>query len=269
MLSAGALRAHLLATRLAGPVGTSRERSLRRYRLFAAREPRALTGIEPEGDWPFPRVLELMAARCGVSADPRSAEGADTIDPDRTLRALDRFAAHLARAVRDRAPVLLGTGRPRALLPFYADLAEALSAAGCAVLTPGEGRSVDITTRFGLRLHRLMYVRGVAVARPVESGRHGDSWGETVHSALPARVALGALADGGGVLPGLVVGDRGWLCAAAQAGFTAVGVAGADAPAAFVGEAEGSVGSVVPMDDGVYADSCLPLTRYVLNKVHL
>lgn len=55
VLSTGALRAHLLAARLAGPVATSREESLRSYRLFAARDPRVMLGLDPE--WAGARVI--------------------------------------------------------------------------------------------------------------------------------------------------------------------------------------------------------------------
>ena len=62
---------YLPAAGLAGVVGTSRERSLRSYRLFAARDPRLLIGIDPRGNWAEPELLALMAEKCGVSADPR------------------------------------------------------------------------------------------------------------------------------------------------------------------------------------------------------
>src|SRR3954447_20173025 len=89
VLSTAALRAHLLAARLAGPVATSREESLRSYRLFAARDPRALLGLDPEWTWRQRDLIELMADKCGVSADPRHVSGQDVIDPERTLTALD------------------------------------------------------------------------------------------------------------------------------------------------------------------------------------
>lgn len=54
MSSPAPLRAHLVAAGLAGVVATSREESLRSYRLFAARDPRVLIGIDPEGAWEFP-----------------------------------------------------------------------------------------------------------------------------------------------------------------------------------------------------------------------
>ncbi|GAA4785171.1 phosphatase [Streptomyces ziwulingensis] len=269
MVTPGQLRAHLLKARLAGVVATSREVSLRNYRLFAARDPRAMMGIDPEGAWPHRDLLGLMADRCGVSADPRHTSGQDVIDPGRTLSALDAFAGRLAAAARDRAPVLLGTGHPHCLLGFYAALADALSTAGCAVLTPAQGRRVDITTRFGLRTHNLDYVRGVALVREDTGERSGGEPGAHTHSPLPVRTALAGAAEAGEGLPELVIGDHGWVCGAGQLGFEAIGLADTDDPALFVGQAEGSVSVVVPLDDGVRSDYYLPLTRYVLKRACL
>jgi hypothetical protein len=269
VLTPAALRAHLLAARLAGVVATSRERSLRSYRLFAARDPRVLIGVDPEGAWGQRDLIALMADRCGVSADPWHISGHDVIDPERTLAALDAFAERLAAVARRGGPVLLGTGHPHRLLDFYAALADALSAAGCAVLTPAQGRCVDITTRFGLRTHNLAYVRGVALVRAPGASRPGCEPGAHTHSPLPVRTALAAAAEGGGPLPELVIGDHGWVCGAGQLGFEAIGLADTDDPAPFVGEAEGSVSVVVPLDDAVRSAYYRPLTRYVLNRACL
>ncbi|WP_328341925.1 phosphatase [Streptomyces violaceus] len=269
MLTIAALRAHLLAARLAGTVATSREESLRSYRLFAARDPRVLIGLDPEGAWSQRELLELMADRCGVSADSRRTSGQDVIDPQRTVVALDAFAERLADVAQRSAPVLLGTGHPHRLLGFYAALADALSAAGCAVLTPAQGRCIDITTRFGLRTYNLDYVRGVALVRASGVERPGCEPGAHTHSPLPVRTALAAAAEAGGPLPELVIGDHGWVCGAGQLGFEAIGPADTDDPAPFVGQAEGSVSVVVPLDDGVRSDYYLPLTRYVLNRACL
>ncbi|MGW2282918.1 phosphatase [Streptomyces sp. NPDC001770] len=269
MLSIGALRAHLLAARLAGPVATSREDSLRSYRLFAAGDPRATLGVRPEGVWGAREVLGLMAERCGVSGDPRQVSGADTIDPERTLAGLDAFAERLAEVAARRASVLFGTGHPERLTGFYAGLADALSAAGCTVLTPARGRSVDITTRFGVRPHRLDYVRGVAFVRePGARGGPGGTGAHT-HSPLPVRAALESAAEDVGGLPHLVIGDHGWACGAGQLGIEAMGPADVNDPALFVGEAEGRVSVAVPVDDAVAAEHYLPLTRYVLNRARL
>ncbi|MET9758802.1 phosphatase [Streptomyces sp. NPDC006372] len=269
MLTPESLCAHLVGARLAGTVATSREESLRSYRLFAARDPRVLLGIDPERVWEQRDLIDLMADRCGVSVDFRRTSGQDVIDPAKTLSALDAFAERLAGAAGRRAPVLFGTGHPHRLLGFYAALADALSAAGCEVLTPAQGRCVDITTRFGLRTYNLDYVRGVALVRAPGTERPGCEPGAHTHSPLPVRTVLAVAAEAGGPLPELVIGDHGWVCGAGQLGFEAIGPADTDDPAPFVGEAEGSVSVVVPLDDGVRSDYYLPLTRYVLNRACL
>ncbi|KMS68049.1 hypothetical protein ACM01_40610 [Streptomyces viridochromogenes] len=269
MVSTGALRAHLLAARLAGSVATSREASLRSYRLFAARDPRVLIGLDPVWPWGLRDLIELMADRCGVSADPDCVSGLDVIDPERTLSGLSAFADRVGEAAQRRAPVLLGTGHPHRLLGFYAALADALSAAGCAVLTPAHGRCVDITTRFGLRTYNLDYVRGVALVREAGAPSPRRETGAHTHSPLPVRTALAGAAEAGGPLPELVIGDHGWVCGAGQLGFEAIGLADTNDPALFVGEAEGTVSAVVPLDDAVRSDYYRPLTRYVLNRACL
>ncbi|MFE1444263.1 phosphatase [Streptomyces sp. NPDC058739] len=269
MVSRRALREHLLAARIAGAVATSREESLRSYRLFAARDPRVLIGLDPECAWGIRELIALMAEKCGVSADPARTSGHDVIDPHRTLTALDAFADRVGAAARRRAPVLLGTGHPHRLLGFYATLADALSTAGCAVLTPATGRCIDITTRFGLRTHTLDYVRGVALVRKSRPGSPGCATGAHTHSPLPVRTALAAAAEAGGPLPELVIGDHGWVCGAGQLGFEAIGLADTDDPALFVGEAEGVVSVAVPLDDAVRSAYYRPLTRYVLKRACL
>jgi len=250
-------------------VATSREESLRSYRLFAARDPRALIGIDPEWAWTERDLIGLMADKCGVSGNPRHRTGRDVIDPERTLAALDAFADRLAAVAQRSGAVLLGTGHPHRLLGFYAAFADALSAAGCTVLTPAHGRRVDITTRFGLRTHNLEYVRGVALVRAPEAKSSGGEPGAHTHSPLPVRTALAAAAESGGPLPELVIGDHGWVCGAGQLGFEAMGPADTNDPALFVGEAEGVVSVAVPLDDAVRSDYYRPLTRYVLNRACL
>ncbi|MFI9203806.1 phosphatase [Streptomyces sp. NPDC053048] len=264
-----ALRAHLLAARLAGDIATQRERSLNRYRMFAARDPRALIGLEPKYDWRFADLLHLMSQRCGVSADPKHTSGHDVIDPDRTMVALDAFADRLATVAAAGSPVLVGTGHPHRLLGFYAALAAGLSAAGCDVLTPAQGQSVDITTRFGVRTYNLDYVRGVALMREPGARKPRSEPGAHTHSPLPVRTALAVAAGGDGPLPALVIGDHGWVCGAGQLGIEAIGLADSDDPALFVGEAEGRVSVAVPLDDTVRSDYYRPLTRYVLNRACL
>ncbi|WP_340376972.1 phosphatase [Streptomyces sp. SS7] len=265
----GGIRGYLLGVGLAGVVGTAREVSLRRYRGFAVRDPRVLIGVCPEGDWGVDELVALMAEKCGVSDDPLCVSGQDVIDPERTVAALDAFGKRLGAVAQRGGSVLLGTGHPDRLLGFYAGLADALSAVGVSVLTPAQGRCVDITTRFGLRTCHLDYVGGVGVVRERDGEHAGCATPVHSHSPLPVRVALGAAAEEGGVLPDLVIGDHGWVCGAGQLGVEAIGLADTDDPALFVGEAEGAVSVVVPLDDGVRSDYYLPLTRYVLNRACL
>ncbi len=264
MVSVGALRAHLVASGLAGRVRTPREKSLVSYRLFAARDPRHTCGLDPEGEWGAPQLLRLMSERCGVSSDPGETSGRDVIDPDCTLAALDAFAERLARAAHDRVPVLLGTGHPHRLLGFYASLAAALSSAGCPVLTPHYGQCMPMSTHFGVREHRLAYVGGVAVVRS-----EGAERGAHTHSPLPVRAALAGVVEGGGTLPGLVVGDHGFVCGAGQLGIESIGLADSDDPAVFVAEAEGRVSVAVPLADTAPAGHYHLVSRYVLTRAWL
>jgi hypothetical protein len=251
------LRDHLVRTRIAGDVATTREDNLFKYGLLAARIPKAMFGLQPEGRWSLDDVLDLMVDRVGVSPDRRHLRGADRIDPDLTLDALDRMAAHLSRAGRERSRVLLATGHPAGLLPVHIAVAAALRAAGATVLTPGAGTTYQATTRFGRVSRHVRYVQDVAV---VSSG--GDL--NHTHSPQPMRGLLAALQDDGQRPPDLVVADHGWAGAAGQAGIATVGFADCNDPALFVGEAEGTVAVSVPLDDNVQPQHYAPMTAYLL-----
>ncbi len=105
--------------------------------------------------------------------------------------------------------------------------------------------------------------------REPDAESSGCETGAHTHSPLPVRTALAAAAESGGPLPELVIGDHGWVCGAGQLGCEVIGLADTDDPALFVGEAEGAVSVVVPLDDAVRSDYYRPLTRYVLNRACL
>ncbi|MHC5902477.1 phosphatase [Streptomyces sp. S6] len=269
MFSAEALREYLVGVGISGEVGTERERSLRNYRLFVQGDPRVRLGVVPRGVWGMGDVVRVMADECGVSDDLGVVSGRDWIEPAKTVAGLDAFADRIRDVALRNGGVLVGTGHPGRLGGFYRGIVDALSTAGCEVLTPAKGLSVDMTTRFGLRTHILEYVRGVG--RLLEPGveEAGPEAGAHTHSPLPVRLALEALAAAGKRLPDLVIGDHGWVCGAGQLGCEAIGLADTDDPAVFVGQAEGVVSVAVPVDDGVRSDYYLPLTRYVLNRACL
>ena len=267
-----ALVEHLLSSGIAGTVATSRENNLLHYRLMADRDPYYLLGLDPSAGWTAASVLELMAERVGVSPDPRRRFGTDTIDPERTLDALDRYAdragsggaARRDRAVRHRPsaqsrPALPGVRR-RAARPRLHD--------------PARGRGLELRRVHQVRpeaadhrVLRLLQPRGpsptggdVAVLEDAGGPVHS-------HAPRPIRATFAALAAAGRALPDLVVADHGWCGGAAQAGADAVGFADCNDPALFVGEREGVVRVAVPLDDGLEPEDYAPIGAYVLARL--
>ncbi len=258
-----ALREHLVASRIAGNVATTRQNNLENFARMSWREPNYLFGIEPVGAWSFDDVLALMAARCGVSPDPEHRSGQDTIDPDLTLRRLEAMAERIALAAARRERVLLATGHPYGLRPVHNAMATALLAAGCTLLAPAAGWEHPAGTPYGSDNHRISYIdSGVAVMSGRLALRH-------THSPEPMRAALAALAAAGDPPPDLVVADHGWAGAAGQAGIDAVGFADSNDPALFVGEAEGKVAVCVPLDDNVAPHLYDPMIAYLLDHAGL
>ncbi len=255
------LRAHLIASRIAGDIATTRQENLHHYGEMSDREPHYLFGLEPAGRWTRADVLALMAERCGVSPDPAYLTGRDTIDPVRTLDRLEAMAARVAEAVRLRERVIVATGHPVGLRPTHTALARALREADCPVLTPAAGwaHRGDPWDGDGT----LGYVEDVAVLLgPAGIPRH-------THSPVLLEAMLEELRVTGEAPPELVIADHGWAGAAGQAGIDAVGFADSNDPALFVGEAEGRVRVAVPLDDNVAAHLYAPLTAYLLDRAGL
>lgn len=247
------LRAHLVASRIAGDVDTPRSSNITNARRMAERDPRYLFGLEPEGVWEFEDVLALMAARVGISPDV-AYEGVDRIDPDATIDRLDAMAVRLAQAADRRERVLVATGHPAGLLAVHLGVAAALLRAGATVLTPAAGagyQTLDGSDR------EIRHLGGVLMVSSRGELRH-------THSATPVHLALAALAEERQDPPDLVVGDHGWAGGAAQAGVDTVGFADSNDPALFVGEAEGRVSVCVPLDDNVLPHLYEPLTAHLV-----
>ena len=262
------LLAHLTASGIAGRVATPRENNLLHYRLLADRDPYYLLGLDPSGDWTAESVLELMADRVGVDPDPGHRLGGDTIGPELTVDALDRYADRLAAAALRRETVYFASGHPLQLGPLYQRLADALREYGCRILRAGAGWGYDANTRYGPKRLTIGYS---ATFGPDGSGDVAalEDAGGPVHShaARPIRATFAALAAAGEPLPDLVVADHGWCGGAAQAGVDAIGFADCNDPALFVGEYEGVVRVAVPLDDGLEPAAYEPLGDYVLGRV--
>ncbi|MEV6009356.1 phosphatase [Streptomyces sp. NPDC051976] len=244
------LAEHLIRTRIAGDVATSRENNLDHFRALAEGNRYYWFGLELGDRWTdLSAVLELMAERCGVVASPKHRHGQDTIDPELTIDALDRMADVLHKAAENGSRVLLATGHPAGLFAVHHALADALRAAGCTLITPPDHLYAD-----GGEIRHLASV----------SMLHRGGGLAHTHSPDPMREILEALERAGEPLPDLVVADHGWAGYAGGQGIDTVGFADCNDPALFVGEAEGSVLVTVPLDDNVPPHLYAPLTAYLL-----
>ncbi|WP_084956000.1 phosphatase [Thermoactinospora rubra] len=256
MLSRDELREHLIRTRIAGDVATSRENNLDHYASLANRDPSYTFGLSFEQEWSFRDILALMAKSVGVSPDPAHHAGQDTIDPDRTIDALDAMADRIAAALRKDSPKLLfATGHPTGLLAIHLELARLARERGATLLSPAEGWAY-YGSGFGRR-RVIRYLGDVAML---------DDRGGFVHThdAAPMEAMIAAM---GGERPDLVVADHGWAGAAAEAGIPTVGFADSNDPALFLGEAEGKIDVVVPLDDNVLPRYYSPLTEWLVTGV--
>ena len=250
------LREHLLHSRIAGPVATPRAGNIGNIRKMLARDADYWFGVELDREWTLEQVVALLATRVGIDPDPSRETGADTIDPDRCLDALDQVADHLAKLAADGGRVLLATGHPTGLLAMFMAIAEALSQAGVTVMTPSAEAWVTVNDT----QRRVRYVGSVATI-----GTGGDLL--HTHSPQPMQAMLAGLQRRGEPLPDLVVADHGWAGAAGQAGVPTVGFADTNDPALFVAEAQGSQRAVVPLDDNVAPASYEPIAAYLLRNV--
>ena len=259
MLSRDELREHLVRTRIAGEVATPRENNLDHYRSVANKDPYYLFGLTTLRPWPYQDVLAQMVKSAGVIADPGHREGQDTIDPDLTIDALDAMADRIAAALSEPNPRLLfATGHPTGLLVIHLALARLARERGATLLTPAEDWAYW-GAGFG-RKRKIRYLEDVAML---------DDRGGFVHThdAEPMEAMLAELTARGEGRPDLVIADHGWAGAAGDHGIPTVGFADSNDPALFLGEAEGKIDVVVPLDDNVLPRYYAPLTERLVTRV--
>ncbi|MFD1544373.1 phosphatase [Nonomuraea guangzhouensis] len=255
MLSRDQLREHLIRTRIAGEVATSRENNLDHYSSAANRDPYYLLGLTLEQPWSFRDVLAQMAKSAGVKADPGHRWGQDTIDPDLTIDALDAMADRIAGVLsRENPRLLFATGHPTGLLAVHLPLARFAVERGATLLTPAEGWTYS-GSGFG-RARKIRYLQDIAML---------DDKGGFVHThdSAPMERMLTVLGDAS---PDLVIADHGWAGAAGEAGVPTVAFADSNDPGLFLGEAEGKIDVVVPLDDNVLPRHYAPLTAHLVTR---
>ena len=240
------LRDHLIATRIAGEVATTRQHNLGNIRKMLDREWDYWFGVELTKDWSADDVLAILAEQVGIDPDPGRTHGVDRIDPDLTMDALDRCRDRLALAMQRRERVLVATGHPTGVLSMHLAVAAALAAAGCELLTPAAGRAVD-------GRGRIRYLNSVAMLSNGADFLH-------THAAEPMQLMLDCPP-----LPDLVFADHGFAGVAAERGIDTIGFADSNDPALFVAVAEGKLAIAVPLDDNVAPVDYLPIASYLLD----
>lgn len=256
MLSRDQLREHLVRSRIAGDVATPRENNLDHYSSLANGDSHYMLGLTFDQPWSYRDILALMAKSAGVVADPGHRWGQDTIDPDLTIDAVDAMAERIAAVLSRPSPrILFATGHPTGLLAIHLPLALLCAERGARLVTPAEGWTYS-GSAFG-RSRRIRYLQDVAML---------DDRGGFVHThdAAPMRHMIEEL---GGEPPDLVIADHGWAGAAGEAGVPTVAFADSNDPGLFVGEAEGKIDVVVPLDDNVLPRYYAPLTDRLVTQV--
>ncbi|MFG1705518.1 phosphatase [Nonomuraea sp. M3C6] len=256
MLSRDELREHLVYSRIAGDVATSRENNLDHYSSLANGDPYYMLGLTFDQPWSYRDILALMAKSAGVVSDPDHRWGQDTIDPDLTIDAIDAMAERVAAVLARQSPrIMFATGHPTGLLAIHMPLARLCAERGALLMTPAEGWTYA-GSNFG-RPRRIRYLEDIAML---------DDRGGFVHThdAAPMRHML---AECDGDAPDLVIADHGWAGAAGEAGVPTVSFADSNDPGLFVGEAEGKIDVVVPLDDNVLPRYYAPLTARLVTQV--
>lgn len=253
MTGAPDLRAHLVASRIAGEVATPRADNWRNAARMVEGRTTYDFGLRPLRAWTTEQVMAVMARRCGTHPDLAVLDGVDTIDPDLTIAQLERWRERLAKAAAGGERVLLATGHPTGILVIHLQVAAALRAAGAQVLVPALDWTWDWPDDWGR--DRARHVRALNGVHVLASG------GELLHTHQPEPMqALLAVLD---APPDLVVADHGWAGAAAEAGIETLAMADCNDPALFVAEEEGKPVVTVPLDDNVPPPLYDPLSAYV------
>jgi Phosphatase len=257
------LHRYLVESHLAGDILTTRESNTSHAARFAAGVDAYLFGLPPLRPWSYEEVIALMAERAGIDPDHARRSGADTIDPNKTVGALDRFRERVAQAAERKERVILASGHPHGVIEVQLALVPALERAGCAVLTPAAGRHFTVETTYADADadRQVSYLGGVATC--------ADRFGVDVHSHSPVamELMLKALASDGADPPDLVIADHGFAGAAAAAGIDVVCFADSNDPGLFVGEAEGRVLVTVPIDDNLNPRLYDRVSEYVLEAL--
>lgn len=253
------LIAHLEATRITGDVATPREANLRNIQDFLASSEHQFMGITPRPEDTWDSVFALMVEEVGIDPDPTHIQGHDTISAQLCVDALERYAHIFGEVVHQRGHILFATAHPAAMPAVYAPMAAAARMHGAEVLTISGGIPWDTGD--------VRAVGDVVMVEQYGGLRH-------THRPEPMDLALDQLeaahqADSTAPLPDLVVTDHGMAGAAGTRGYRVIAVGDCNDPAVFVGQAQGAIDVVVPLDDNVPPHAYEPMTQFILAQAGL
>jgi hypothetical protein len=252
---------YLVEARLAGDVDTTRESNYEHARAFAAGVVPFQFGLPPRRVWTLAEVIGVMAARVGIDPDLDRSTGTDVIDPQLTVKALERMRDRIREAVDARQRVIVATGHPAGIIDVHLAVAAHLRRAGCELLTPAAGSRFTVEWAPLGRGDRLQvrFIGGVGVC----SERGTALW--HTHAPNAMELMLADLDERGEPRPDLVVADHGFAGAAAAAGVDVVCFADCNDPALFIGEEENRVAVTVPIDDNIQPHRYGPVSDYLLS----
>ncbi|MGH8907705.1 MAG: phosphatase [Egibacteraceae bacterium] len=255
MTTSSDLRAHLVASRLAGRVATTRGSTRGNCRKLAEGDPDYTFGLSDHRTATAEDALEAVRALCGGDPTAGGDREPSWIEPDATLKAIERHRQRLAEFSGGGGRVLLATGHPTGLLAHYATLGRVLAAGGCLVLTPRDEtwvakdwRDENLSIRF---------VDGVGCVSDGGSLRH-------THRSMFMEAMLDAL-DGSGGAPDLVIGDHGMAGAAIERGVPTLSIADVNDPALPLAQHRGRTDAVLPIDDNLSPRLFIPVTAAMLS----
>lgn len=237
-------RRSLVGARLAGvasPIGRSELEAL--VAGVAAGSTEASLGLDLAGpDRGRPAREEVWDALVeGWGCDPRAR--VVEIAVDRTVAAAGTAAARLAEIGAAGGSVALATSRPASMLGWYQELATHLEGVGVTVLRSNAAAVATPSTSGNSTSGRgparsIWWVGGVAVVTDGRSIRADDGVGLTDDWLFGAG------------RPDLVVADRGFAAAAAEAGHLTLAPADLDAVALEVAARRGAPLVTIPVDCG-------------------
>src|SRR5947209_4659716 len=113
------LARQLVDSRIAGDVATPRASNIANITKMLERRWDYHFGLRLDRDWTPADVLKVLAHRVGMDPDLQRGDGADRIDPERTLETIDAAAELLADAAASRARVVVATGHPTGVLSLH------------------------------------------------------------------------------------------------------------------------------------------------------